>query len=507
MNEIQYYEQPEIKIEDTFSFYQMIVSAEKDLQSKSIHDIFNTSDIVEKERMEKEKTISKAKLAFVKRCHVTSTGQPRTIKYVPNRKGEMIYKTRVDTVKGIDITATTEESLYEKLYNYYCQKLGYIQEGNPYIFELVWNAAHENYCRKHPTQKKTNDCHKADYKRFITPEMAQTDIRDITADFLEDYCIDYATNHELIYTAYNALKGVINMVFDYAMKMHTSYPDITYNPVKFMDNTIIYPLCKDTHAERQTSDIMDTADELRAIINESDRRGKMTQFHGYYIYSFMIKAHYEIGCRPGELVALKWTDIRTDPISGNKYFHIHASQRDNRDGTYEYLPFTKNEKGKSKGGRDFPITHNLNSLLEELKELQKEKDIESEFIFCDQSGKWKTTKDYQKNLKSVCDSLGIKSKGSYIFRHDINNSLEQSGMSDASKGKAIGNRADTNRNFYCHAERDYVKQTREAIEKRNAERTHTKTNENDGHTPGHTQNIIIFPQQKSPRTANSQAFQ
>ena len=86
MKDIQYYEQMEIKIEDTFSFYQMIVSAEKDLQSKSIHDIFNTSDIVEKERMEKEKTISKAKLAFVKRCHVTSTGQPRTIKYVPNRK-------------------------------------------------------------------------------------------------------------------------------------------------------------------------------------------------------------------------------------------------------------------------------------------------------------------------------------------------------------------------------------------------------------------------------------
>lgn len=345
MTELKYNQQPNIKIDDTFSFFQMIQTAEKDLQSENIHDIFNTSDIVEQSKMLKQKNISKAKLALVKRCHVTSTGQPRTIKYVPNRKGEMIYKTRVDTSSRLDITAATEDALYEKLYEYYCKKLGYIQEGNPYIFKAVWEAAHESYCRKHPTKKKTNECHEDDYKRFITPELAETDIRDITADFLEDYALKFAQEHELIYSAYNALKGVINLVFDYAMKMHTSYPDVHYNPVKFVDNNIVYPLCKDTHAERTTEDIMDTAEELMAIIEEADRRGKMTQFHGYYIYSFMIKAHYEIGCRPGELVALKWTDIRTDPISGNKYFHIHASQRDNRDGNFEYLPFTKNEKG------------------------------------------------------------------------------------------------------------------------------------------------------------------
>lgn len=78
-------------------------------------------------------------------------------------------------------------------------------------------------------------------------------------------------------------------------------------------------------------------------------------------------------------------------------------------------------------------------------------------------------------------------------------------MSDASKGKAIGNRADTNTNYYCHAERDYVKQTREALEKRNAERSHL-TNENSGHTKGHPQKHSYFPQKKSSRTTNSQAF-
>ena len=505
MTDLQYYTQPNIKIDDTFFFFQMIQSAEKDLQNENIHDIFNTSDIVNQNRMLKQKNISKAKLALVKRCHVTSAGQPRTVRCVPNRKGEMIYKTRVESNKGVDITATTEDALYEKLYEYYCKKLGYIQEGNPYIFKNVWEAAHESYCRKHPTKKKTNECHEDDYKRFITAELAETDIRDITTDYLEDYALKFAQEHELIYSAYNALKGVINLVFDYAMKMHTTYPDIHYNPVKFIDNNIVYPLCKDTHAERTTEDIMDTAEELMAIIEEADRRSKMSQFHGYYIYSFMIKAHYEMGCRPGELVALKWTDIRTDPISGNKYFHIHASQRDNRDGNFEYLPFTKNEKGKSKGGRDFPINNNLDSLLDELKLLQDDLGIESEFIFCDETGEWKKTKDYLKALKSICDKLGIKSKGSYIFRHDVNNSMEQSGMSDASKGKAIGNRADTNRNYYCHAERDYVKQTREALEKRNAERS-PLSRENSGHPLGHPQNIIIFPQKKSSRTANSQAF-
>lgn len=93
MTDLQYYTQPNIKIDDTFFFFQMIQSAEKDLQNENIHDIFNTSDIVNQNRMLKQKNISKAKLALVKRCHVTSAGQPRTVRCVPNRKGEMIYKT------------------------------------------------------------------------------------------------------------------------------------------------------------------------------------------------------------------------------------------------------------------------------------------------------------------------------------------------------------------------------------------------------------------------------
>ena len=78
-------------------------------------------------------------------------------------------------------------------------------------------------------------------------------------------------------------------------------------------------------------------------------------------------------------------------------------------------------------------------------------------------------------------------------------------MSDANKNTEIDNRAYTNRNYYRNAKKDYIKQTREALEKRNAERSHL-SDENSGHTQGHTQNIIIFPQKKSPRTANSQAF-
>lgn len=435
------------------------------------------------------------KKKLIKKIHIRKNGDAITIKQVHDSKGVKVWKTRI---KGKDFTCRSEEGLYDKLIEYYTDILT-SNTKNQYLFKTVWYEAYNAYLRKHPKQKKTTESHMHNYKRFVSDSLAQMDMREITSDFLEDYAIDYATNNNLILSAYNAMKGVFNLAFNYALKNRKIYPDIVNNPTIYMDNTVVYPLCIDTHAEKTTDDIMHTPEEIEAIIQEANRRSEMTQFHGYYIYKYLIEAHYELGCRPGELVSLRWSDIYTTPDGHFRYFRIHASQRDNRDGTYSYLVFTKNEKNCSKGGREFPITNALEKVLKELSATQQSLGIESEYIFCNRNGNWIPVKDYLKALKSICDKLCIKSKGSYAFRHDVNDALEASRMSDASKGKAMGNNSSTNRHHYCHAEREYTRLTREALEARNRNR---KGSDESSHT-AYTSNVIVFPNRKSPQTFNS----
>lgn len=141
-------------------------------------------------------------------------------------------------------------------------------------------------------------------------------------------------------------------------------------------------------------------------------------------------------------------------------------------------------------------TDNLRNILYELKRIQAEQRIESEFIFCKRDGTWLGTKDYQRTLQSICKSLGLDSKGSYAFRRDVNAAMDASGMSDASRGKAIGNGPKTNVDHFIHPAVDYANQALIALESRNRDRS----------TLSQPNNIISFQMKKSSRTANSQAF-
>ena len=456
--------------EEMLKEHNLIQRMTKLLQNEDFWDMLELTG-TKTERMKKEELIRKKKRDFVKKYHTDSEGKERVVKCVPDRKGVLVFKTRVDGKR--DLTSRTEDGLYEKLYDYYVEKYGLpVEAVSHYSFGAVWKAAQEDYCERHLNKSKTCEDHEDAYNRFVTPELSEMDIRKIDAEFLEKYALKIVLNKKLRLSAYKSMKGVFNFTFKYALKKRSFYPDIKYNPVPLMDDKDVQELCEDTSAGKMLEDVILSDEQTVAVFSEADRRAAMVQFHGYYLYNFMLKAHNEIGCRPGELVALKWSDIKTDP-SGIRYIHIHASQRDNRDGTFSYLYFTKNEKGRSKGGREWPVTKALDEILDELRTTQISLGITSEegFIFCDRDGQWKKAKDYEKMLAKICRKLGIQSKGTYAFRHRVNNVLEQSGMTDATKGRAIGNSAATNRRFYCHPEAEYTKQAREAMERQNIRST------------------------------------
>lgn len=110
-------------------------------------------------------------------------------------------------------------------------------------------------------------------------------------------------------------------------------------------------------------------------------------------------------------------------------------------------------------------------LLDRLKTLQEEKGIITEFIFCDVNGKWINVKQYTRALKSICDAVGVKSKGSYAFRRDVNCAMYEAGMTDIYRGRAIGNGPLTNLVHYVHPRSEYTEQARKALAERNEKRS------------------------------------
>lgn len=451
--------------------------------------------------------IKDEKKRLIEKVHLGKKGEPLTIKQVPDDKGVTVWKTRIN---GKDFTSRDEERFYDKLLEHYSEVINGKQlkattksAKDKYLFGNVWKAAHQYYWEKYgASKKKTWEDHEDSFNRLFTPKFTQKDIREINADDLYKDIADHIVDTSMTPSNLTAFLAILNEAFKYAIKFYSEYPDFHRNPLDVMDKTdkeLLQDISYNYYTTKLPEEYMFSFEEITRIVEEAERRGNMTQFHGYYIHEYLVKAQRDLGCRPAELVALKWTDMRTDPQTGKKYFWIHAFQRDNRNGTFSYIPRLKNEKKKKKrDGRFFPICERLELLITELKKLQDSLGIESDYIFCNNTGRWVYAKDYEKVLNSICKKIGITSRGSYGFRQALNNEFEIEGMPDAAKGAVMGNSPDTNRTYYCHAEEIYCKDARKIIESRNAREELLKTKQivASSHA-AHTSNVVNFEKRKS----------
>lgn len=194
----------------------------------------------------------------------------------------------------------------------------------------------------------------------------------------------------------------------------------------------------------------------------------------------------ETGVRAGELCALKWEDIR------EKSIHIHSQQlldKDENGYIYTLVPYTKNEKGDSEDGRDFPLTIKIAELLNEIKEKQEKLGIKSEFIFCHEDGTWIKTKGYETFLRRLCRSQGLTVTNNHALRMSLNsNVLLPMGISAADRAAMLGHSVQTNLKFYSYAQKDYIENIKNLLD---------SAYKNSLGTQGTQGNVIQFPQKKS----------
>lgn len=399
------------------------------------------------------------KTEYVDKCHVTEDGAPRRISELASG-GKHFFVTYCAGKKKIK--STSLEGLYDKLYQIYA-----VGDKNYYSFENMFKLAIEDKKRQkgvyaentNTTASKHNTIYKNehDYKRYIFEPFAQMDIREMTPLIVKDYTISMLNKvntklgHKLPKKGFQSYKGILNIAFNYADE-HDICPNFISNPNKFKDKDYsdLYDSSKKPAEKKAFS-----MDQIGEMSEEVDSRLQKAA-HSYEIYTdgYMFKLSKLTGMRCAELCSLMKIDVSFEM----NYIHVHSQQL-KKDGTqkYEYAPYTKEEKGNSKGGRYVPLLPEAKEMLMELYEKQEELGIKSEYVFANPDGSWiKSDTHYQKFLQRLSRKFGYELSNNHAIRMYFNSYvLIPAGIEVADRAKILGHSPEVNLKFYTFESRDY----------------------------------------------------
>lgn len=402
------------------------------------YDIIDSIDVTNELIMIRKKE-AKIKEALVMQYHITKNGIPRTISYIENRQ---IYTTFMEDRSRI--SAKTKEALIDKLMTYYGLTI------NDTSFKNIFDLALDQKQRTENPDSKTIEHYKSNFKRFIDDSLSQKDIRKISSVDLQEYT-QKLVNSSTPPTekAFLKYKGILNLVFNYSITKGI----ITSNPVTHIKNSVYKKSCTIIYKDPESK--IHSPKEIEQLKNEIRRRMAHKTYKGYFINGYAMLFSMETGVRAGELCSLRWQDVK------DQYIHIHSQQlkkkaEDGKKGSiYYYASYTKNEKGVSRDGRKFPLTHAIKALLNELKALQEELNIQSEYIFCHEDGEWIKTDAYETCLRRLCQSLDMNVTNNHAFRMSLNsNVFIPAGLPATERARLLGHSVETNLRYYSFAGKD-----------------------------------------------------
>lgn len=356
------------------------------------------------------------KKAFVLEHH------SRAITRIAKGKWAGRWKTYVgEPRKGV--VRTTEEGLYEFLYDYYGRQ---VQLNATYsdVFERLMEYRRKQLNRSAKTIQTDWNI----YKRFKSPVV---DIRlsDITEEQLGEWVRSKVI--EISPKPQALRRWLLQManVFDYGIRTHSC----TTNVAVFID---IQNYIKDCDRRKKADEEKEFTDnELQRLTEDAMRHKKNPRA----VMLLMAKC---TGMRAGELPALLWADV------GNDTLHIHRQQLlDNtKKGSWRYhdVEYTKNERTNPNNGRYFPITDELASVLELAKHLPGE----SDHVFHSASGGIVTKDSYGLFLRRRCELLGIEATNNHAFRMSLNTKLISLGLDASQRALLLGHSVRTNEMNY-----------------------------------------------------------
>ncbi len=386
---------------------------------------------------------------FVKKRHVNKDGLPRAIT-PPNNKGGY-WSTRDPRSKTNKIRAKDLDSLYEKLYEIYSQN-----ENNSYTIGAWYDIGIELRINRTNPQPSTIERHDRTKKSYFTEEFLACDVRDITSSFLWAYMREAQQKHDMSLSEVKQLKGTLNIIFQAAsdpeVGCRENNPLININPSSLFKNNVrafknIKPKTNMAFSEAQVKTLRENFQKRIDENRHSYERCK---------YSLMGLLSSYTGMRASELPAIRWDDIKEDHI----YLHQMQIRHDGKrgDDRFEIVPWLKEEKGRPQGGRKIPfIDPNIPKLLSEIKSIQEELNIESEYVFPETD-----SVSYERSLYKLCKKLGYNVTNNHAFRKSFNMWMVSIGLNVAERAAILGHSTTINLERYTVTTDSFVE---DAIEK------------------------------------------
>lgn len=380
--------------------------------------------------------------ALVMECHVSKNGTPRTISFVESRG---VYTTFMPDRSRL--SAKSKEALIDKLMDYYGLTI------NDTSFKSIFDLALDEKQRTENPDPKTIEDYEYAFKRFIDASFAKKDIRKVSDVDLKEYTQNLVNSpNPPNKKAFLKYKSVLNLAFNYASENGI----IISNPVKKIKNSVYIKSCAVTDSSPETK--IHSPEEIEKIKETVRKRmSYRTYKNGYFINGYAILLSIEMGLRCAELCALKWSDVKMK----ENYIHIHSQQlkkknknskKGEKSSIYYHVLYTKNEKGVSQDGRKFPLTQAIKSLLAELKSLQENLGIHSEYILCHEDGEWIKTDAYETCLRRLCQNLGMDVTNNHAFRMSLNsNVFIPAGLPVTERARLLGHSVETNLRYYSFA--------------------------------------------------------
>ena len=269
------------------------------------------------------------------------------------------------------ITASTEERLYEKLYNHYY---------NIVTLEKLL----DDWTRY--SEKETNRSYKTitedtnTYNRFIKDySICKKDIRKLETR-------DYIKYFDNIFRDFNPTKKQINSIKTLIKQL---YGQAVMNGLSIINPILQLDTYFKTKVYRQVDEVPGYSEEERHIL-----LNHLRELETPNIYDFAIMLMFCFTVRIGELKALKWSDITDDSIYICKQLDTYQEERDVK-------------KNSRKGHRFLAIPELAWDVLDKIPH-------EGEYIL-EKDGKPLLTDSFNARLKKRCTECGIR----YLSSHKI----------------------------------------------------------------------------------------
>jgi len=229
------------------------------------------------------------------------------------------------------------------------------------------------------------------YRKYLQgSSLSKKKMKTISIDDLHFFFKEITTGRKMSKSGFNNLKSMLNLLFDFGVQEyrvieHNIARELKANQYKFAPKS------------NKINDVF-TTEEIKRLWKYMIEKDT--------VYSLACALSFNLGCRIGELKALRWTDIDWD----RQTIYIHSEVVTTGRYANQQEVKTHTKSGLTEGAREIPLFADGLFTLQRIKD---KKCGNEEFLFLGKTGKFLLTQEFNDTLKEACTSLGI----SYLSSH------------------------------------------------------------------------------------------